>query len=130
MQSRFLRRVAQLLRDGAAVAALLLSAHAAADGSTEYLSRPDVRSFIEAMQAEHGLELAELERVLGEAQYQPSVVRLIGPVQPQPGQPVRSYPAYRSRFLTPRASSMELTIGRCTTHICVGQRKNSAFHRK
>ena len=100
MQSRFLRRGAQLLRDGTAVAALLLSAHAAADGSTEYLSRADVRSFIEAMQAEHGLELAELERVLGEAQYQPSVVRLIGPVQPQPGQPVRSYPAYRSRFLT------------------------------
>ena len=99
MQIRLLRRGTQLLRDGAVLAALLWSAHAA-HASTEYLSRPDVRSFIEALQAEHGLDPAELERVLGEAQYQPSVVRLLGPDRSQSAQGVRSYAAYRTRFLT------------------------------
>ena len=72
----------------------------AAYASTEYLSRPDVRSFIEALQAEHGLDPVELERVLGDAQYQPSVVRLIGPDPLPATQGIPSYPAYRSRFLT------------------------------
>lgn len=97
MQIRFLRG-ARLLRCGAAVAALLLTPGAHA--STEYLSRPDVRSFIEAMQAEYGLDPVELERVLGDAQYQPSVVRLIGPDPLLSPQGMPSYPAYRSRFLT------------------------------
>lgn len=69
--------------------------------STEYLSRPEVRAFIESMQLEHGLETAELERILGEARYQPTVARLIGPERPKPVQPpVRSYPKYRAKFLT------------------------------
>ena len=97
MQIRFLRG-ARLVRCGAALAALLLTP--AAHASTEYLSRPDVRSFIEAMQAEHGLDPVELERVLGDAQYQPSVVRLIGPDPLPSTQVISSYPAYRSRFLT------------------------------
>lgn len=71
-------------------------------GSTGYLSRPEVRSFIEALNAEHGLEPVELERILGEAQHQPSVLRLIGTTRQEPSltQLVRSYPAYRARFLT------------------------------
>jgi membrane-bound lytic murein transglycosylase B len=82
-----------------------LWAHSAA--ASEYLSRPDVRAFIEAMQTEHGLELAELERVLGEAKHQPTVVRLIGPERPPTAaKPVRSYPRYRAKFLTnPRISA-------------------------
>jgi membrane-bound lytic murein transglycosylase B len=70
-----------------------------ADASSDYLSRPDVRSFMDIMQAEHGLELVELERVLGEAKYQPSVARLIGPDRSQSPQALPSYPAYRARFL-------------------------------
>jgi len=97
MHIRFLRG-AQLVRWGAALAAVLMSV--AAPASTEYLSRPDVRSFIETMQAEHGLDPVELERVLGDAQYQPSVVRLIGPDPQLSPQGIPSYPAYRSRFLT------------------------------
>jgi peptidoglycan lytic transglycosylase B len=97
MQMRFLRG-AQLVWWGAALAALLVSAVAPA--SAEYLSRPDVRSFIETMQAEHGLDPVELERVIGDAQYQPSVVRLIGPDPLPSPQGIASYPAYRSRFLT------------------------------
>jgi membrane-bound lytic murein transglycosylase B len=78
--------------------ACLLCARAA-DASSEYLSRPDVRSFMDVMQAEHGLELVELERVLGEARHQPSVVRLVGPDRSQSPRAVPSYPAYRARFL-------------------------------
>ena len=82
---------------------LAVWAHSASAAS-EYLARPEVRSFIESMQTEHGLDAAELERVLGEVQYQPTVVRLIGPPE-QPTtapavKPVRSYPRYRAKFLT------------------------------
>ena len=72
-----------------------------ANASTGYLARPEVREFIEAMQAEHGLEAAELERVIGDARYQPVVSRLIGPERPKAATPpVRSYPKYRAKFLT------------------------------
>src|SRR5688572_20502479 len=69
--------------------------------SSGYLSRPEVREFIEAMQLEHGLEADELERILGDARYQPTVARLIGPERPKTATPpVRSYPRYRAKFLT------------------------------
>ena len=81
---------------------LALSAHPAM--ASEYLSRPEVRSFIESMQTEHGLDPAELERVLGDARHQPTVVRLIGPdptKMPAAVKPIRrSYPRYRAKFLT------------------------------
>lgn len=85
----------------AVFAALFLCAFAVGSASgAGYLSRPEVRSFIEAMHAEHGLELAEAERILGDAQHQPAVVRLIGPERPGQVPPVRSYAAYRAKFLT------------------------------
>ncbi len=87
----------RLLGSAAALMACLLGARAA--DSSEYLSRADVRSFIESMQAEHGIELVELERVLGQAQHQPSVVRLIGPPPSQSPRAVPSYRSYRARFL-------------------------------
>lgn len=67
----------------------------------DYLARTDVQSFIRSMHLAHGLELEELERVLGAARHQPAVVRLIGPTRtPQTRPVVRSYPAYRAKFLT------------------------------
>lgn len=67
----------------------------------DYLSRDEVRSFIDTMQSEHGIEAAETERVLGSARFQPTVFRLIGPEPVAPTKPVvRNYPAYRSKFLT------------------------------
>ncbi|HEY0680726.1 MAG TPA: lytic murein transglycosylase B [Steroidobacter sp.] len=100
MRISFLRNAAAWLGAGTAFVSLALSAPCAVAGS-EYLSRPDVRSFIEAMQTEHALDLAELERVLGEARHQPTVVRLIGPERPKTSTPpVRSYPRYRAKFLT------------------------------
>ncbi|HEU4603791.1 MAG TPA: lytic murein transglycosylase B [Steroidobacteraceae bacterium] len=68
--------------------------------SSDYLSRSEVQTFIESMSAEHGLDPAEIERVLGDARYQPTVVRLIGPAPTSPSQGPRSYPAYRKKFLT------------------------------
>ncbi len=93
------------LRHAAIGLGLALCAHAA--GAAEYLSRPEVRSFIATMQAEHGLDPAEVARVLGEARHQPTVVRLIGPERPPTTvKPVRSYPRYRAKFLTnPRISA-------------------------
>ena len=67
-----------------------------------YLSRADVLSFIGDLHSEHGFDLAELERVLGDARHEPLVVRLIGPERPAVAlPPVRSYPKYRAKFLTP-----------------------------
>ncbi|WP_129780709.1 lytic murein transglycosylase B [Peristeroidobacter soli] len=88
------------LRCAGAVLLALVCAQSA-NASTGYLARPEVRQFIEAMEAEHGLEAAELERVIGAAQYQPVVSRLIGPERPASATPpVRSYPKYRAKFLT------------------------------
>jgi membrane-bound lytic murein transglycosylase B len=89
-------------RSGAASACLatLALAGASAWGSTAYLDRPEVRAFIGDLNTAHGLEVAELERVLGDARHQASVVRLIGPERVSATPPVRSYPSYRARFLT------------------------------
>jgi membrane-bound lytic murein transglycosylase B len=85
----------------AVFAALVLGANPAeSETRTGYLARPEVRSFIGFMHAEHGLDLAELERILGQARHQPSIVRLMHPKRPKSVQPVRSYPAYRAKFLT------------------------------
>lgn len=101
MRIRVLTSAAGWLGRSIALLGVALCAHSA-DAATEYLSRPEVRSFIETMQSEHGLDAAELERVLGEVRYQPSVVKLIGPVRPATAPPpVRSYPRYRAKFLTP-----------------------------
>jgi membrane-bound lytic murein transglycosylase B len=88
------------LRVAAAVLVGFLSIHSA-HASTGYLARPEVREFIEAMQLEHGLDAADLERILGDARHQPVVTRLIGPERPKSATPpVRSYPKYRAKFLT------------------------------
>ena len=99
MRMRVLRSAAVWLGKGAALVAMALCAPSGAI-ATEYLSRPEVQSFIETMRSEHGLDIAELERVLGQARHQPTVVRLIGPERPKTAPPVRSYPRYRTKFLT------------------------------
>jgi len=81
--------------------ATLLSLGALSQAHADYLAREEVRSFIEAMESEHGIDAAEIERVLGSARFQPTVYRLIGPERPAPTKPVvRNYPAYRAKFLT------------------------------
>jgi len=85
----------------ACVAALALGAMPA-QASGNYLSRAEVLSFIGDLHFEYGLDPIELERVLGEARHLPRVVRLIGPErQVTAPPPVRSYPRYRAKFITP-----------------------------
>ena len=74
-------------------------------GASDYLSRPDVREFIESVSDEHGLDSSDIERVLGAARHQPAVVRLIGPEPSSAPSPARSYSRYRAKFLTPNLIS-------------------------
>jgi len=82
------------------VAACLLVAQSA-PASSDYLSRADVRSFIDSMREEHGIDSSDLERILGEVKYEPAVVRLIGPAPSSAPSQARSYSRYRAKFLTP-----------------------------
>jgi membrane-bound lytic murein transglycosylase B len=84
-------------------ACLFASQTALAD--SDFLSRPDVRSFIETMSDEHGLASADLERILGDVRYTPTAVRLINPVPSSAPSPARSYERYRAKFLTPELIS-------------------------
>lgn len=85
----------------AIISATLLLSLVTTKTKADYLERDDVRSFIDTMQSEHGIEAAEIERVLGSARFQPTVYRLIGPEPTLPTTPVvRNYPAYRAKFLT------------------------------
>jgi len=65
-----------------------------------YLSRPDVRSFIDSMSEEHGIDTSDLERILGDVRYTPVAVRLIGPPPSSAPSPARSYERYREKFVT------------------------------
>ena len=78
-------------------AGVLFSMPARSD--TPYLSRPEVREFIDTLNADHGLEVAELERILGDARPQPVVVRLMGP-GPRNGTPAAK-PAAAASTLVP-----------------------------
>jgi len=82
------------------VAACLLAVQPVV-ASSDYLSRADVRLFIESMIEEHGIDSTELERILGDVRYTPVAVRLIGPVPSSAPSPARSYSRYRAKFLTP-----------------------------
>lgn len=85
------------------LAACALAAQPAA--AADYLSRADVRSFIDSMRDEYGIDTSDLERILGAVRYQPVVVRLLGPVPSSAPSPARSYERYRSKFLTPELIS-------------------------
>lgn len=73
--------------------------------SSDFLARPDVRLFIDRMSEEHGIESADLVRILGDVRYSPTVVRLIGPPPSSAPSPARSYERYRAKFLTPELIS-------------------------
>lgn len=66
-----------------------------------YLARPEVRSFIDEMSRDHGLESHWVKRVIGDARQQTAVLRLVNPEPSSAPSPARSYSRYRSKFLTP-----------------------------
>jgi len=84
-------------------ACLLVAQPVLADSN--FLSRPDVRAFIDSMSEEHGIERAHLEQILGDIHHTPAAVRLIGPVPSSAPSPARSYTRYREKFLTPEMIS-------------------------
>jgi membrane-bound lytic murein transglycosylase B len=73
--------------------------------SSDFLSRADVRSFIESMSEQHGIDSSDLERILGAVRFTPAAVRLIGPEPSSAPSPARSYARYRAKFLTPELIS-------------------------
>jgi len=68
--------------------------------SADHLARADVRSFIDWMRDEYGIDTADLERLLREARHTPAAVRLIGPPPSSAPSAARSYSRYREKFLT------------------------------
>jgi membrane-bound lytic murein transglycosylase B len=69
--------------------------------SSDYLSRPEVRSFVDSMATEHGMDSGYVERILRAVRPAPAAVRLIGPPPSSAPSPARSYARYREKFLTP-----------------------------
>jgi membrane-bound lytic murein transglycosylase B len=90
---------AKLISSFLAVACLF--AMQPAFGSSDYLARADVRSFIDSMVEEYGIDSSYLERTLGAVRHTPAAVRLIGPPPSSAPSPARSYSRYRAKFLTP-----------------------------
>jgi membrane-bound lytic murein transglycosylase B len=80
-----------------ATALALCHGPAWAAGSS-YPSRKDVKEFVAEMAKKHGFSKRELNRVLGQAQYQPAIVRAMD--QP-PESALASWQAYRSIFIKP-----------------------------
>ena len=73
--------------------------------SADFLKRADVRAFIDSIHEEHGIERAEVERILGDVRYSATAVRLTNPVPSSAPSPTRSYTRYRDKFLTPELIS-------------------------
>ena len=71
----------------------------------DFLSRADVRSFIDSMSDEYGIATAEIERVLAQVRHSPTALRLTNPVPSSAPSPARSYARYRAKFLTPELIS-------------------------
>jgi membrane-bound lytic murein transglycosylase B len=98
---------------------------AATSAAADYIGRADVRSFIETMHAEHGIDVPELERVLGAARFQPTVARLLNPVPSSAPSPARSYANYRAKFLTPELISAGMRFW--SAHAEILQRAEEEF---
>jgi len=72
---------------------------------SDFVSRDDVRAFIDSVTEEHGIERAEVERILGDVRFSATAVRLTNPVPSSAPSPARSYTRYRDKFLTPELIS-------------------------
>ena len=82
----------------AVVLCALVLAMAPCASAGGFAEREDVRMFIEEMHERHGFDRARLARLFGQAQPQPRAVQAI---QPPKDPAVRSWQAYRARFVEP-----------------------------
>ncbi len=101
--NRLLARAAARLRRALALAlplglALPPAAALPAPAARDFEHRPEVRAFVAEMRDRHGFPEADLRRAFREARFQPSVIRAIMPPR-DPG--IRSWQAYRARFVEP-----------------------------
>ena len=80
-----------------AALAALLAGSAWAQGSS-YPNRKEVKAFVEEMTRKHGLSKKELNRILGQAQFQPAIVRAM---EQPPESALASWQAYRGIFIKP-----------------------------
>jgi membrane-bound lytic murein transglycosylase B len=86
-------------RRTALLALLALAGSARAQPRTPYPARPEVQAFIEETAAAYGFSRGELERILAQARYSPTVERLMQPPIPF-GQ--RNWIEYRDRYIEPQ----------------------------
>lgn len=77
---------------------LSLLAQAFAAAKVDYAQRADVKTFVEAMQTQHGFDPRELSRWFAQTQPIPGVIKAIRPPK-NPG--IRSWQTYRARFVEP-----------------------------
>jgi membrane-bound lytic murein transglycosylase B len=69
-----------------------------AENPAQYQSRPEVQAFVAEMAQKHGFVQSELAYLFSRARYYPAIIDLVTP----PTNPrVRSWSAYRSRFIEP-----------------------------
>jgi membrane-bound lytic murein transglycosylase B len=80
-------------------AALLACLLPAIAGAAPYAEREDVQAFIAEMESRHGIAAAPLERLFAQTRPLPAVLKAIAPPA-DPG--IRSWSAYRQRFIEPR----------------------------
>jgi membrane-bound lytic murein transglycosylase B len=76
---------------------LAAAAQAAPKGDRPYANREDVRAFVKDMVARHGFVAGELEFLFARARREPAILAAI---QPPKDAPLRSWQAYRGRFVT------------------------------
>lgn len=88
------------------LALLLLACHAHAG---DYQERPEVQAFVAEMQARHGFDAERLNALFAQAEPLPFVLKAIAPPA-DPG--IRSWQAYRHRFIEPRRIAAGLDFWR------------------
>ncbi|HTQ75329.1 MAG TPA: lytic murein transglycosylase B [Burkholderiales bacterium] len=86
------------MRAGLLAALLAIHSGLACSQPAPYQNRKDVKEFVSEMVKKHGFNGRELSRVLGQAQYQPAIVRAMD--QP-PESALGSWQAYRAIFVRP-----------------------------
>jgi membrane-bound lytic murein transglycosylase B len=81
------------------LAALLVILYSMGANATQYAARDDVRRFIDDMHERHAIDKGVLEGLFRQTRHLPAVIKAIMPPR-DPG--IRSWQAYRGRFVEPR----------------------------
>lgn len=69
--------------------------------ASDYLNRPAVQAFGQALATDRNIPLATVNDLLGQAKRQATVIRLMTPPPPGVARPARDWAAYQRRFVEP-----------------------------